>query len=299
MTSKNVSDFAYIADFTTGVIRGLKYKKAMVNGDRVDYLEAGKGEPIVFIHGFGGVNVQWRYWLSFFKRNYRVIAVTIPDLTPTLQFDKGHYSFRNYAQWLDQFLETIGIERSHLVSHCTGSCIAAFYASLHAEKVASLTLLSSPDIRATNGTDVINTFDRTDVVMNADPARLRSVLAKSFARPPRMPQLILNRIAARLSANSEKVCFLLSELSRSSAILVKRLALIESPTLIVGGDRDVYLSNQEAFEYYREQIPNSELVILRECGHCPLYEHQELCVGHVDKLIARNSMSKSLPNSAA
>ncbi|MCG8671638.1 MAG: alpha/beta hydrolase [Pseudomonadales bacterium] len=299
MTIKNVSDFAYIADFTTGVIHGLKYKKVVVNAERVDYLEAGQGEPIVFIHGFGGVNVQWRYWLSHFKRNYRVIAVTIPDLTPSLQFNKGHYSFRNYAQWLDQFLGTLAIDRCHLVSHCTGSCIAAFYASLDTKKVASLTMLSTPEIRQSNGSDIINTFDRTELVNNVDAMLLRSVLAKSFARPPRMPQLILNRIAARLSANREKVNFLLSELSRSSAILLKRLPLIEAPTLIVGGDRDAYLSNLDAFEFYREQIPNSQLVILPECGHFPLYEQQERCIDHVEKLIARNLKSETLPTSVA
>lgn len=293
MSSKNLSDLARIADFGTGLIAGLKYKSLLLKGEKIEYLEAGKGETIVFVHGFASMNAIWRYWLSHFKQNYRVIAVTIPDLTPSVQFNRSHYSFRNYAQWLDHFLAATNVDNCHLVSHCTGSCIAAFYASIYPEKLSSLTLMSTPEIRATNGRNIVNTFDRTDLVANANGIVLRSVMDRSFAKPPRIPKLLLNRVAATVADNSDKVMFLLTELSRSSAILLKRLSLIEVPTLLIGGQDDKYFSSVDAFEFYHQQIPHSELALLSDCGHFPLYEQQEQCVALVEKLIARNPLSKS------
>lgn len=292
MSSKNLSDFARITDFSTGLIAGLKYKSLLLKGEKVEYLEAGKGDTIVFIHGFAGINAQWRYWLSYFKRNYRVIAVTIPDLSPTLQFNRSHYSFRNYSQWLEKFLVAANVDTCHVVSHCTGSCIAAFYASIYPEKVSSLTLMSTPEIRASNGRDIINTFDRADLVNNLDAAALDSMIRKSFAKPPKIPKLILNRVSSIVAARSDRVKFLLSELSRSSAILLKRFSLIDVPTLLIGGEDDKYFSSVDAFQFYHQLIPNSELALLSRCGHFPLYEQQEKCVALVEKLMAHHPIDQ-------
>lgn len=289
MSSKNVSDIARIADFATRLIEGLKYKSIQLNDQKVEYLEAGKGPVIVFIHGFGGINAQWRYWLAHFKANHRVVAVTIPDLTLTLNYSRQHYSFRSYAHWLGQFLDAIHVKEFHLVGHCTGGCISAFYASQHPQRVQSLTLIAPPEIRESDGLTVLNTFDGRGLVESLQAGSgIRAALDQAFYRPPKVPMFLLSKVAARIAANLANIKFVLSELSRNSGILLKRLPLIETPTLIIGGEDDLFLSSLDVLHYLQEKIKISELVILPECGHFPLYEQQERCVELVEQHIARS-----------
>ena len=52
-------------------------KFAEVNGIRVHYLVAGKGDPIVLLHGFAETSHMWRPLIKELAKNHTVIA---PDL---------------------------------------------------------------------------------------------------------------------------------------------------------------------------------------------------------------------------
>ena len=59
--------------------------------------------------------------------------------------------------------------------------------------------------------------------------------------------------------------------SRSEYDLGPQLRTLDVPTLIVHGDHDFI--PVEVAEYVHEQLPNSRLVIVKECGHFAYFEH--------------------------
>ena len=48
--------------------------KARVNGIDVNYVEAGSGDPVLLIMGFGGDHLAWAFQTPVFAQKYRVIA---------------------------------------------------------------------------------------------------------------------------------------------------------------------------------------------------------------------------------
>src|SRR5689334_13995929 len=50
-------------------------KDAMVYGQKIHYLEAGSGAPLVLLHGTGGEGARWMPQLQALSSQFRVIAV--------------------------------------------------------------------------------------------------------------------------------------------------------------------------------------------------------------------------------
>lgn len=55
----------------------LKHRTAEINGLRMHYVEAGRGPPVLLLHGFPETWFAWRHQIPVLARHYRVIA---PDL---------------------------------------------------------------------------------------------------------------------------------------------------------------------------------------------------------------------------
>ena len=119
-------------------------------GDRIHYVEQGRGSPVLLIHGAYGSGIdfiQTEFGATLATR-YRVIA---PDslghgrsATPV---DPTLYAARRRAFHLAAVLDALGIERAHVVGYSMGGWMASALATFHTERVASL---------AIGGWDVVN-----------------------------------------------------------------------------------------------------------------------------------------------
>jgi len=101
---------------------------------RWHYVEAGKGEPIVFLHGLPESWYSWHYQLESLQSGYRVIAV---DLKGYGQSDKsdGDYHPENVAEELLALLDAIGVEQFNLVTHDWGTLVGDYLAGNHPDRV--------------------------------------------------------------------------------------------------------------------------------------------------------------------
>ena len=58
--------------------------------------------------------------------------------------------------------------------------------------------------------------------------------------------------------------------------------LIDQPTLIIWGDQDKVIPIKSGYKL-RQEMPNSRLVVLKDCGHVPPEEKSELFCELVDE----------------
>jgi pimeloyl-ACP methyl ester carboxylesterase len=97
-------------------------------------VDAGRGEPVVFLHGIPDSWFMWHYQLEALAATHRTIAI---DLKGYGQSDKktGDYRQEGVAEQLHNLLDELDLERFNLVTHDRGTVIADYLAANHPERV--------------------------------------------------------------------------------------------------------------------------------------------------------------------
>jgi pimeloyl-ACP methyl ester carboxylesterase len=115
-----------------------------IGGRQVHVLQAGRGEPVVLLHGFGASTYCWRNVLPTLARFYRVIAPDLYGFGATERpRDFQSYTRDGQAALVLALLDNLGIERAHLVGHSYGGAISLWLADRHPERLRSLVLVDS------------------------------------------------------------------------------------------------------------------------------------------------------------
>ncbi len=118
-------------------------KTTIVMGKRMAYVEAGSGDPIVFVHGNPTSKYMWRNVMPHCESVGRVIAVDLIGMGESEKLDKvqepDRYSLKEQSKYFSAFLEAVGIrENVTLVGHSWGGTLAAHWGSLHQDQVRGM-----------------------------------------------------------------------------------------------------------------------------------------------------------------
>ena len=120
---------------------------ADVNGKRIAYLEAGRGDPMVLLHGNPTSSYLWRNIIPTLEGCGRVIA---PDLIGQGDSEKlpagngaDRYSFEVAFEYLDGLLREVGANNVTLVIHDWGSGLGFHWARLNPESVKGIAYMEA------------------------------------------------------------------------------------------------------------------------------------------------------------
>src|ERR1700693_5521929 len=113
-----------------------------VNGVKLHYLIAGKGEPVVLLHGFAETSHMWLPLISKLADKHTVIA---PDLRGFGQSSapSGGYAKAAMAQGIHPPGERLNYDRIRLVGHDIGLMVAYGYAAQYPNEVDRLVLMEA------------------------------------------------------------------------------------------------------------------------------------------------------------
>ena len=105
----------------------LETKNLRIRGARMSYIEVGRGDPILFLHGNPTFSYLWRNVIPHLKEQGRCIA---PDLMGMGHSDKPRmpYRFEDHYGYLQAFIQELGLTRITLVLHDWGSALGFHYA---------------------------------------------------------------------------------------------------------------------------------------------------------------------------
>ena len=102
-------------------------KDATVFGHRLHYLEAGRGDPVILLHGTGGEGARWMPNIKGLAPSFRVIAL---DQIGFGQSDKPLTMYHSgvFAGFLAGFMQAIGVQRATIIGQSMGAAAALYLA---------------------------------------------------------------------------------------------------------------------------------------------------------------------------
>lgn len=251
----------------------LKIKSVTVNGRSTRYLDGGAGPVVIFLHGLASNKTHFRSLMKDMLPGYRVIAPEIPGLGTSSKLEGGKYSLRNLSDWLNQFIEALGVSRVSLVGVSLSASLSAYYAYKYPDKVNKLCLLSMPESKDKNGCSVTTIME--EVFRRFDnKGCLDELVEICFYYPPNMHPLIRNKIFKDLRAHKQHFSQLLQDVNQGQIQLKAKLPHIRTPVLLICGDSDP-ISPISFANTLREQFPYSSLHVLTKSKHLTFLEKHE------------------------
>jgi len=127
-----------------GVSADFPYDSQFVDvfGSRMHYVESGRGEPILFLHGNPTSSYLWRNVIPSLSPHGRAIALDLIGFGGSDKPDLD-YTFQDHYRYLEGFIDALGLERMTLVIHDWGSVLGLEYARRHPEKVRAVAMMEA------------------------------------------------------------------------------------------------------------------------------------------------------------
>jgi|HubBroStandDraft_1064217.scaffolds.fasta_scaffold185158_2 pimeloyl-ACP methyl ester carboxylesterase len=109
---------------------------------QVAYFESGSGEPLVLVHGGESSCLQFVELMPYLGEGIRAIAYDQRDSGLTVSGDEP-YVVADLASDLAAFIESLGVERAHVLGTSFGGMVALHAALDHPEQIASVILVAT------------------------------------------------------------------------------------------------------------------------------------------------------------
>lgn len=267
---------AVAARFQTGLA---PVNTAEVDGIQVGYLKKGTGPPLLLLHGLMCTSFFFRPILERLAKDFTVYAVDIigfgrSDKRPTLDYTKRHM-----AEVARNFMLTQGIEQFAVIGHSMGGEVALNMACYFPQNVQRLVLVGTAgQVRSRQlprwiwGHKGLTCFLLRNVFLSF-PLQYY-VCYLSVYRPDRLPtQEFQESFALNAFMPAETLYRLMKDAEREQ--LGDQLQNIRQPALIIWGQHDRIIAKLYG-EKLHQQLPNSRLQILENCGHLVYLEDPEV-----------------------
>jgi pimeloyl-ACP methyl ester carboxylesterase len=148
-----------------------------LRGRKVAVAEGGRGEPLVYLHGFADVHAVAGDFQDFHLRlceGARVVAPAHPGCAESDELADGCGIDDVVFHYLEVF-DALGLERFDLVGHCVGGWIAAELAVRHPERVRRLALIGASGLFVP-GAPIGDVFMHSQPERGVEIATLRRLL---------------------------------------------------------------------------------------------------------------------------
>jgi pimeloyl-ACP methyl ester carboxylesterase len=239
-----------------------------VAGKSTVIMNGGQGETFVYLHSTLGESFMWLPFYQGFAKHFRVLVPTHPGFGQSGGFDQIDTIEDMAFHYLEMF-DALGLEQVYLGGVSLGGWIAAEFAVRWPERVKKLWISAAPGLWVEN--EPLGDLFRLSQDRNA----LRKLL---FHDPQgAMATLIIKEHPdeqTMLSAYQSMTVLARLVWERPyDPKLAGRLHRVQCPTLLLWGEHDRLVPPAYG-KAYQQHIPGSELVLIKDCGHLPMFEKE-------------------------
>lgn len=240
--------------------------RARCNDLDVAWFEAGRGDPLILIHGLADDHRAWRRAVPDLMLRRRVIMYDLRGHGET-SLGSPDGTLRQLGDDLVALMDTIGVSRADVAGFSLGGTIAMRVGIDHASRVRGLVLVATSSRVGRTAAQWYT--ERVEMVDRDDP-RLRDTLAKDTSdvyaeAPDELEEGLLIRMQSTADPRGYRnACAAMAALNGSP--LDPELGAITAPTLIVASERDRHCPPKAA-EIIAAGIKGARLEVMAGAGH--------------------------------
>ena len=199
---------------------------------QLHYIERGQGQPLILLHGNGESCDYFEHQISFFAKDYRVIAIDTRGHGKSPRGEKP-FTIKQFAEDLHDFMDEKGIAKANVLGFSDGGNIALTFALKHPERIEKLVL---------NGANLFP---------NGVKPRYQWPIVLGYH--------IANGCAKK-SEQAKKNADLLRLMVKEPQIEPSELARLTMPVLVIAGMKDMIKESHTRLIY--KSLPNAQLNII-------------------------------------
>ena len=247
-------------------------KDVTVLGFKLHYLEAGRGAPVVLLHGLGGDGSRWGPNIEPLAKDFHVFAL---DQIGFGESDKplANYHTGMLAEFLVGFLKAVAIPKASLVGNSMGAGVALYTAVHYPEMVDRIVLADGGGYRSSTGAaaaptpEALRRRQLQNSVTRDETREFFRILFhdKSLVTEKMVDEQLTLRLRAAFTITK------MQEAGERGSLSEQEVRGVKAPTLVVWGKYDE-LANPAGADRLEKAIPGARKVIIDNCGHMPQLE---------------------------
>ena len=241
------------------------------------YELSGRGEPLIFIHGFGGSGRWWGQQKDFLEKDYQVLTVDLPGHG---QSSWAQVGLREMASDIRSILNELNLGQLNVVASSFGGLVAIELYRLIPEQIGRISFVGavpkfarSPSYPAGLEIDKIRTLSQQ---FEGDYASVLDIFFRSLFTMKERESAAFKKVKELRQKEKlpqkEALTSFLDILEKAD--LRDRLSSIICPVQFITGSED-YICPVKVMEWVQEHMPNARLDFIDGCGHLPFLTEPE------------------------
>jgi pimeloyl-ACP methyl ester carboxylesterase len=250
--------------------------------------------PVVLLHAFQATATVWRFNVEGLSRHFRVHAVDIVGQGGKSASTQRIKSRGDFAAWMSDLLDALGIVRASLVGSSYGAFLALSQASLTPERVNRVVMINP------GGTFASFLPSMLRMTLSGLTNRL---LVTARLRTPRPAPSIASTLGRNVVFNAEQAewAHLVSLVAfnaqmRPNAIFptvisATELRKIRAPALLLLGENELLYDPHQVLRRAEERMPTLEARIIPDAHHIAAMARPDEVNARIIEFLQRRAMA--------
>lgn len=255
------------------------------------YIEAGRGAPLVLLHGLGSSCQDWEYQVPEFSRHFRVVAPSLRGFGETEVPEEPH-SVKTWSEDVVAMIRYLDLGPVNLLGFSMGGAISFQLAVDHPDLVSRLIIINSqPSFALDHWTKHMMVLTRIGMARTMGMSRLARFVAKRMFPDPAHHGL-RERMIRRHSTNDRR-SYIEAVNALAGWSVADKLGDLRAPTLILAADQD--FTPVEEKEAYAANMPDARVVKIKDSRHISHIDQADVLNAHVVKFLLESPAVSAVP----
>lgn len=262
----------------------------------IAYQERGHGKPVLLIHGFGASAYTWRHVEPALEDRYRVISIDLKGFGRSDKPLDEHYSVFDQAELVSEFIDKLGLKDLTVVGHSLGGGVALVLAidpdKKRRSRITRMVLMDS--IAYPQNIPIAFDLLTTPVVgslgnrLIPSSLKTRAALRLAYHDNSKYTEEDVEAYSAPLRDAGTRHAMEMTArqiMPENLPEIARKYSTIQVPVLVLWCRHDKVVPLAVGWRLHQE-LPNSKLKVISECGHLPQEEMPDETVATLKAFLA-------------